>query len=224
MSGKSPQSTGSARAGAVRAIKTANPGRGVIFMDVLHGTWGSLGESKAFSSEVETGSRQENASPVSILSKRGSGIDPGPTLGIRSVLNDSIPWLTSAAGLLKRSDAPSCDSLWSRVSRARAAADRAAGGGHGRGHAACRNRRRDGAGGVAASDRGISPQAQGISGSARGVRAGGQRLLELDCREAAGPQRQAARSPVDRARRLCADAAAGLCRTEAAGGPIAIGD
>src|SRR6266576_3157219 len=62
MSGKSPQSTGSARAGAVRTTKTANPGRGVIFMDVLHGTWGSLGESKAFSSEVETGSRQENAS------------------------------------------------------------------------------------------------------------------------------------------------------------------
>src|SRR5712672_425682 len=62
MSGKSPQSTGSARAGAVRTTKTANPGRGVIFMDVLHGTRGSLGEAKAFSSEVETGSRQENAS------------------------------------------------------------------------------------------------------------------------------------------------------------------
>src|SRR6266581_8272974 len=66
-------------------------------------------------------------------------------------------WLTSAAGLLKRSDAPSCDSLWSRVSRVRAAADRAAGGGHGRGHTAGGNGRRDGAGGVAASDRGISP-------------------------------------------------------------------
>src|SRR6266480_2242122 len=124
MSGKSPQSTGSARAGAVRTTKTANPGRGVIFMDVLHGTWGSLAEPY---------------------------IDPGPRLGIRSVLNDSIPWLTSAAGLLKRSDAPSCDSLWSRVSRARAAA-RAAGGGHGRGHTAGGNGRRDGAGGVAASD------------------------------------------------------------------------
>src|SRR5882724_463503 len=106
----------------------------------------------------------------------------GPRLGIRSVLNDSIPWLTSAAGLLKRSDAPSCDSLWSRVSRARTAADRAAGGGYGRGHAAGRNGRRDGAGSVAASDRGISPQAPGISGSARGVRAGGKRLLELDWR------------------------------------------
>src|SRR5882724_12604808 len=108
MSGKSPQSTGSAPARAARAIKTANPRRSVIFMDVLHGIWGSLGEPY---------------------------IDPGPRLGIRSVLNDSIPWLTSAAGLLKRSDAPSCDSLWSRVSRARAAADRAAGGGYGRGHA-----------------------------------------------------------------------------------------
>src|SRR5882757_736586 len=196
MSGKSPQSTGSARAGAVRAIKTANPGRGVIFMDVLHGTWGSLAEPY---------------------------IDPGPTLGIRSVLNGSIPWLTSAAGLLKRSDAPSCDSLWSGVSRVRAAADRTAGGGHGRGRAAGGNGRRDGAGGVAASDRGISPQAHGISGSARGVRAGGKRLLELDCREAARPQRQEARSPGDCARRLCADAAAGLCRTEAAGGPVASG-
>jgi len=44
-----------------------------------------------------------------------------------------------------------------------------------------------------------SPQAiaeyrasSGLSGSARGVRAGGQRLLELDCREAARPQRQTA--------------------------------
>src|SRR5258708_40199794 len=109
-----------------------------------------------------------NPEHLSILSKRGFGIDPGPRLGIRSVLNDSIPWLTSAAGLLKRSDAPSCDSLWSRVSRARAAADRTAGGGHGRGRAAGGNGRRDGAGGFAANGRGKSAETQGISGSARG--------------------------------------------------------
>jgi len=42
----------------------------VIFMDVAPWYVGSLGE------------------PC---------INPGPTLGIRSFLNDSIPWLTSAA-------------------------------------------------------------------------------------------------------------------------------
>ena len=47
--------------------------------------------------------------------------------------------------------------------------------------------------------------------------AGGRRLLERDLRKAARPQRQAARSPADRARRLCADPAAGLYRAEAAG-------
>ena len=41
----------------------------------------------------------------------------------------------------------------------------------------------------------ISPQAAGISGSARGAfDAGGRRLLEPDLREAARPQRQAARA------------------------------
>src|SRR6266550_3187737 len=59
---KKPAIHGLGTCRGVRTTKTANPGRGVIFMDVLHGTWGSLGESKAFSSEVETGSRQENAS------------------------------------------------------------------------------------------------------------------------------------------------------------------
>ena len=57
---------------------------------------------------------------------------------------------------------------------------------------ASRNRRRDGAGGFAAGDRRISPQAEGISGSARGVRAGGRRLLDFDLGETARPQRQAA--------------------------------
>ena len=74
-----------------------------------------------------------------------------------------------------------------------------------------------GAGGLAAGDRRISPEAAGISGSARGVRRGGRRLLELDRREAAWPQRQAAGTSGDRSRRLCADAAAGLYRTEASG-------
>jgi hypothetical protein len=45
--------------------------------------------------------------------------------------------------------------------------------------------------------------------------------LEFDCREAAGPQCQAARTPTDHARRLCADAAAGLYRAEAAGESVA---
>src|SRR6266849_4407322 len=191
MSGKSPQSTVPARAWAVRASRTANANRDVILMGVP--PWKVAMESSAIGTDVT-------------IKVGHSGLFASPFESFNC-------WLTSAAGLLKRSDAPSCDSLWSRVSRARAAADRAAGG----------NSRRDGAGGVAASDRGISPQAQGISGSARGVRAGGQRLLELDCREAAGPQRQAARSSADRARRLRADPTAGLCRTEAAGGPIAIG-
>ena len=47
--------------------------------------------------------------------------------------------------------------------------------------------------------------------------AGGRRLLDLDRREAARPQRQAARAPADHARRLRADPAAALYRAEAAG-------
>src|SRR6266852_1719084 len=178
MSGKSPQSTVPARAWAVRASRTANANRDVILMGVP--PWKVAMEISVIGTDVT-------------IKVGHSGLFASPFESFNC-------WLTSAAGLLKRSDAPSCDSLWSKVSRARAAADRAAGGGYGRGQAAGGNGRRDGAGGVAASDRGISPQAQAISGSARGVRAGGQRLLEFDCREAAGPQRQAARSPVDRAR------------------------
>jgi len=89
---KKPAIHGLGTCAAARAIKTANPRRSVIFMDVLHGIWGSLGEPY---------------------------IDPGPRLGIRSVLNDSIPWLTSAAGLLKRSDAPDAIVMVQGISRSR---------------------------------------------------------------------------------------------------------
>ena len=117
--------------------------------------------------------------------------------------------------LATRGDAPAIDSHWFRICRARAARGRAACRGDGR--ASPIGRGCDGAGGLAAGDRRISPQAERVSGSARRVRGGGGRLLDLDLREAAGPQRQAARAPDDHARRLRADAAAGLYRPDAAG-------
>jgi len=102
--------------------------------------------------------------------------------------------------LLQLSHAPSCDSFPPGFFRARAAFDRAAGGGYRCGHASRRRGRCDGAGGAAPGDRGISPQAQGIPAGARSVLTTGQGLLEFDRREAAGPQRQAARASSRRAR------------------------
>ena len=65
--------------------------------------------------------------------------------------------------------------------------------------------------------RNIAASSKNIRKRAAAFEAGGRRLLEFDRREAARPQRQAARTSADRARRLCADAAAGLYRAEAAG-------
>src|ERR1700737_3942221 len=101
--------------------------------------------------------------------------------------------LTCAAGLLNTSDASSSDSPLHQIFSARAAADCGAG--------ACRrwygnSRRycqRNGTSGIAAGHRGISTQAQGISGGTRRVRDGGKRVLELDLGKASGPQRKAPR-------------------------------
>ena len=118
--------------------------------------------------------------------------------------------------LATKGDAPAIDSHGFRICRARAARGRACRG-DGCGRTRSLGRRCDGAGGLAAGDRRISPQAERVSGSARRVRGGGGGLLVFDLGEAKGPQRQAPGTPGDCARRLCADAAAGLQRSEAPG-------
>ena len=81
--------------------------------------------------------------------------------------------------LAKQVHAHAIDSPCIRSCPARAAVDRAAGACRRCGRDFRRRSRRDGAGGLAAGDCRISPQARGISGGARRVRARGRRLLEL---------------------------------------------
>ena len=87
-----------------------------------------------------------------------------------------VSGLTSRVRLLQRDDAPAIDSPVSWLRRARAAGERAARCGDG--CTSILHRRRDGASGLAAGDRGISPQAGGVSGRARRLRGRGRRLLE----------------------------------------------
>src|SRR5258708_19163144 len=75
---------------------------------------------------------------------------------------DQVSGPTCPARLIQQADGSSYDSLC-RISFARAAADRAAGGGYRSRDPSGNNGRRDGAGRFATGDRGIPPQAEGIS-------------------------------------------------------------